>query len=119
MEFTRKQRESLKNDCDNETTLEELLNQFPEVEMFIIMGWDRYAGESYVKDVYFNKLRAQEEMAKIPLNGTPNMCDTYHIITATFQEFENKKIKDGNLNLDRVHLKILSSLLKEAIKELH
>lgn len=118
MELTRKQLESLKKGYKDGATLEELLNRFPDGELFIIMGWDRYSRDSYVKDVYFHKVRAQEEMAQIPPNGTPDMCDRFHIVNASFHEFQKKTIKDGNVNLDHIHLKILSNFLKETIEEL-
>jgi hypothetical protein len=117
MELNQKQIETLKKQIMDGEDLKKVLNQFPNAEIAIIMGWDRFSYESYVKDAYFSKERAKEIMDKIPPNGTPDLSDIYHIIIIKTKELNQEKIKHGTDTLDEIHIKFVYEYLEKALKD--
>ena len=105
----------------NEDSLEQvLLRAFPDIEIFIIRGFDEFSEVAYVHSAYFNKGDAEIVMRNTHLNGDKDMADTYHLIATTFSQIYNGKVYDHRTEkpLDSIDINLVYKSLVERLKEL-
>jgi hypothetical protein len=67
-----------------------LTKDYPNAEIYVVRGFDRFSYEDYTKDAFFDEDKAYNAISKISPNGSPGLCDKYSIHTETPSSLREK-----------------------------
>ena len=82
MELTTRQLGELVRQLGKKNSLGKLLpERHPNIDLAIIIGFDNFSYERYIKGAYFSIQKARRAMAKIKPNGS--LPDTYRLTLTT------------------------------------
>ena len=115
-ELTQEQLRTIAEQSFNEVTI--FLNQFPDVRITVIRGYDNLSCRSYTQGASFYEDQARQEMVEIPRNGTGELSDTYHIITGTIRDLQESRMVDGRTEKPLDDMRGIYSSLQKRLLDL-